>query len=454
MNSKNETIIKAKNQLSMINMEKNVKNEKKDLTFIKWTRGYFILFIVFMILYEMQDTYTSNYLRMVVDSIYLDLDIGDIQWYLIFGIASLGLFVVPVIQYLSDIVGRKPVMIFIFFGMGIASLILFFSQDIIQFTIGFFLLYVFFSSDMWIIIVSEEVPKEKRAKYIFLISFLGTIGAIAIPVSQQIFVDPNVPASWRGMTYFAISALFMSLLGFGLKETRAFRNRKDKGMNSKKKVDYNKIIEPFNQENKAKMIALITINFFIGAATAAASNIQKYLTDILSVTESNPIIISDTVAMIVTIAAMGSFFFFGVTGLLVDRIGRKPVFYIYIVLNVISTVCLTVMCPILAENGLFLVIALLSFIISGVSWGIYMLSKAVCVECFPTEIRGTSSGWRSLFYALGTTIGAFIAASLSYLNVELGVIYIIFAVVIGIILPPVIIKFLPETKGLEIVDIE
>ena len=67
-------------------------------------------------------------------------------------------------------IGRKPVMILTFFGMGFASFIMYISQDILTFTFGFFLSWVFFSSDVWVIIISEEAPAEKRARYSYLIA--------------------------------------------------------------------------------------------------------------------------------------------------------------------------------------------------------------------------------------------------------------------------------------------
>lgn len=67
-------------------------------------------------------------------------------------------------QLFADIFRRKPMLITVFFGMGLSSLIMYLSQSTSQFIAGFFLLWVFFSSDIWVFVVSEESPKEKRAR--------------------------------------------------------------------------------------------------------------------------------------------------------------------------------------------------------------------------------------------------------------------------------------------------
>ena len=92
------------------------------------------------------------------------------------------------------------------------------------------------------------------------------------------------------------------------------------------------------------------------------------------------------------------------------------------------------------------------FFVMGLFWGSFLLTKIFCLECFPTQIRGTSSGWRSFSFALGITIGSLLSSALVKV-MPLSMIYILFSGLALLIIPVLVIKFLPETKGLKIVDI-
>jgi len=123
-----------------------------------------------------------------------------------------------VIQFLADIVGRKPMLILVLFGMGLSSMVMGLSRTIGQVGIGFFLLWVCFSSDIWIIIVSEEAPEDRRARYASLITVVGALGALAIPASRGLLIHHTHvedPTLWRTMTYLAILAPPLSILGLG-----------------------------------------------------------------------------------------------------------------------------------------------------------------------------------------------------------------------------------------------
>ncbi len=108
------------------------------------TREYMIFLFIFMMLYEFMDSYTTSYYTSVVSYIQADLQIDDSTFYLVQAIASVGLLLVVFVQSLADRVGRKPMMIVVFFGMGLASLIMHLSKGVVLFTVGFLLSWIFF----------------------------------------------------------------------------------------------------------------------------------------------------------------------------------------------------------------------------------------------------------------------------------------------------------------------
>lgn len=418
------------------------------------SKKYIIFLMVYMIFYEFMDSYTTSYYTTVVSYIEADLGIDHSAFFLIQAIASIGLLFVIFIQNLTDIVGRKPMMIIVFFGMGLASFILFLSNSILTFTIGFLFLWIFFSSDIWVIIISEEAPAEKRAIYSYIIAGVGALGAVAIPICRGIFITvaPEVdPTVWRGMTYLALLAIPLSLLGFGLKETTAFENRKlddSKEIEKGWKAQWKTLLLPLQGEHKTKVIVFMVFGFLLGASAAAISLIEAFFTNII-VTEhgASP----DVVTNIILVSVLGTFVFFGITGVLADRFGRKRLFYVYFTINVIAFIVLIVFAEPIVASESYWILMIAGFFENGSFWGIFMLSKTFCVENFPTSIRGTCAGWRSMMYAVGLIFGSLISSALAAF-LSLGTIFLIFIILIAVVMIPLIAKYLPEMKGVTITD--
>lgn len=418
----------------------------------KRSQKYLIFLMLYMIFYEFMDSYTTSYYSTVVSYIEADLGIDHSTFFLIQAVASVGLLLVLFIQNLTDIVGRKPMMIIVFFGMGFASLMLFLSNSVVTFTLGFLLLWIFFSSDIWVIIVSEEAPAEKRGVYTYIIAGVGALGAVAIPICRGIFINvaPTVdPSVWRGMTYLAMVAIPLSLLGFGLKETSAFKNRK---LVSKEKVEWRsewkKLLLPMKSEHKTKLIIFMIIGLLLGMSAAVINLVEPFLTNLLVVENGAE---PDVVTNILMVSVIGTFIFFGMTGVLADRLGRKNVFYLYFTLNILSFIVIVVFSDSLAVSQSYWVFMIAGFFENGSFWGIFMLSKTYCVENFPTEIRGTCSGWRSMMYAVGLIVGSLISSGLATF-MPLQWMFLLFMGISAIVIIPLIAKYLPEMKGINIVE--
>jgi len=416
------------------------------------SQNYIIFLMVYLIFYEFMDSYTTSYYSTVVSYIEADLGIDHSTFFLIQAVASVGLLFVIFIQNLTDIVGRKPIMIIVFFGMGFASFILFLAKSIFTFTLGFLFLWIFFSSDIWVIIISEEAPAKKRGIYTYIIAGVGALGAVAIPICRGIFitvasdVDPTI---WRGMTYLAMLAIPLSLLGFGMKETLAFKNRTliepDKKVGWKDQ--WKKLILPLQGEYKKKVIVFMIFGFLLGMGAAVLSMIEVFFTNLI-VTQNSAS--PDVVTNIIMVSVIGTFIFFGITGVLADKYGRKKVLFVFFALNVISFIIIIAFAESITASESYWVFMVVGFFENGSFWGIFMLSKTYCVENFPTSIRGTSAGWRSMMYAVGLIFGSLISSALATF-LPLGTMFLIFMILIPAVMIPLITKFLPEMKGVDII---
>lgn len=420
------------------------------------SKKYLMFLFFYMMLYEFMDSYTTSYYTAVVSYIQADFQIDNSQFYLIQAVASVGLLLVIFIQNLADRIGRKPMMIIVFFGMGFSAFIMHISHNVFLFTIGFLLSWIFFSSDIWVIIISEEAPADKRARYSYLVAVVGALGAIAIPICRSIFVreSPAVnPSAWRGMNYLAISAMGLALLGFFLKETNAFIEKR-KMASAEIKTNKNRssstrkaLFTPFAFESRSKIIAFMFIGFLLGITAAVISTFEDFLTTLI-VTENGGEV-SD-VTTVIYVVTLGTFVFFGITGILADKLGRKPTLYIYAGINIFFFLLLVLTADLFATAGIFWVFSVFGFFVNGSFWGMFMLSKTFCVESFSTEIRGTSAGWRSLSYALGLILGSLISSGLAVF-LELKFMFLLASIVTGLGITILTAKFLPETKGIDII---
>lgn len=410
-------------------------------------RSYVLVLLGFLTLYEFFDSYSTSYVTAVVSYIQADFHIDSSVWYVVLGLASLGMIGAWVLQFLADVVGRRPMLILVLFGMGLASLVMLLSRTIVQFGIGFFLLYVCFSSDIWIIILSEEAPENRRARYASLITVVGALGALAIPASRSLLIHATPaedPTLWRTMTYLAILALPLSLLGLGLRETQAFRI----GAAKPTKLDWRASLkiagQPFSTATRSFMHVFLVVGAVSGMLLGVYSTVEAYLSGLTSDVA--------VVNRLIAVAALGTLTFFGAAGPMADKFGRKITYCLLLSLSFLSVVLLVVLVPDLLKEGRSLTVSVIVFLCNGSFWGAMLVSKIHCMECFPTEIRGTSSGWRTLSFALGIASGSLAAGALASV-VPLGAVYLVFAALAIAVAPPLVLRYLPETRGLKIVGI-
>lgn len=419
-----------------------MEQRKTSPSFFSSAKAYIIFLVIYAALYEIFDSYNTSFYPTIVSWIKSDLGITDSEYYFILSIGSLGLYLVIFFQYLSDIAGRKPILIVAFFGMGLSMYLLSLSHQPLMFTFSLFLLYLFFSSDSWVILMSEEAPKEKRAIYSYIILLFGVIGVFIIPFFRNWLLIDGQPSSWTNMTYFGWLAMPLALLGLFLRESKAFQEAKNKRELTQKwnrKELIEKIKFPFTQKNKTIMISFIIIGFVIGTNYASFQTIEAFFTSELTVT-------TEEISNIVLVGGLGSLTVFGLTGVLADKFGRKKIMTIYSFLLTFGVIAL-----VLATTNEILILVYIFSVIAQIGfWGCFTLLKVYCVECFPTEIRGSASGWRSFSFAIGFTIGSLISSGLAIV-LSLGTLYIVLAIWAVILIPFLVWKFLPETKAKDLI---
>ncbi|MFX1315283.1 MAG: MFS transporter [Promethearchaeota archaeon] len=407
--------------------------------------SYFRYMIFILIFVEILDTYTTNNLNVVVSEISAEFfpDLSEnaaISLFQIFvAIATLGMYFVFLNQYLADRVGRKFLLVFTVFGMGIASLFIGFSTNIIIYTVFLFLLYFFFNSDIWVIYINEESPSDKRAFYTNFVLIGGVVGALLIPVFHDITIN------WRGMTYFAIilGVPLSLVILFSFQETSKYLEIKNNKslLKERPKIFKENLRTIFKSTRKSEFIVILIISLIIGLNNLFILVGEDFLSGSFAKDDV------DTVVWVMGIASIIGYF---ITAISADKIGRKPLCYIYSITFPIS-IMMIVLGVDFSEDALTIVsigagLANLSY------WGLRILISIMVLEIIPTRARGTGVGFKTLISSVGITVGL-ILSSIITLNQGLALSFVIFSMLFLVILLLVSL-FLKETKGVDLSKIE
>jgi len=359
------------------------------------------------------------------------------------GLVSSGMMLLFFSQYLSDKIGRKKMLGISVGGLAMASLGMFFATNFVMYMVFVFFLYFFFSSDIWLIYINEEVEANKRAYYSNIVLMVGLVGAMSMVICRLIFITETDPF-WRGMTFFPIflGIPLCILIFLTFNETSRYRLMKESGecISRSFKEDIKAI---FKTENRKSYIFLLVIVFIRGGSSIYLTLFEKYIDDVGTLNQ-------DQVTSIFFLTVFTVLIAYALNGFLADRIGRKPLLYLWSALAPISVI-LWVFGAYNTENAYAIV--MFGYALSHISyWGSIGILRLITIESLPTDRRGTGVGFRSMIGAFGGTIGLLLS-SLVILALGLGVTFIIF-VMGNFVVIPLTILFLKETKGVELAEIK
>ncbi len=419
----------------------------------KLERSKFALFymIIVLMFVEILDTYSTLYPTVIVSKVIAEFlsdrpeNVAASIFAFCIAIASIGTYFVLLNQYLADRKGRKILLAVTVFGMGISSLLLATATNLIQYTIYLFMMYIFFSSDIWTIYISEECPPEKRGQWNAFVLMGGIGGAILLPIVRSIYVTETA-ANWRGMTYPAIfigiPLSILILLTF--KETQKFEEMRDKRALGEKMPKFSENMKVlFKSARRKELIVILIISFIAGLNYVFFRLIEAFW--------ANSGMSDSLINTMIYFVAISVILGYVITGIAADKWGRKPLLYIYGVLSPISIIIVVYG---VNFSGVFLIIIV--GVGAGLAYitlqGIRIVARLMTVEIVPTEARGTGSGLRSLITAIATTSGLFISSALIYFY-GLAFTFIVISLP-HLLLLPLTYLYLKETKGIDLSEVK
>ncbi|MHA1471981.1 MAG: MFS transporter [Promethearchaeota archaeon] len=412
------------------------------------SKSYFKYLIFVLMLVQILDTYSTIYPGSIPSLILAEFfpgapdNITSSIVVLAGSITSIGMYFLFFNQYLVDRVGRKRMLAITVLGMSIASLGMFFSVNYVMYVSFSFFLNFFFMSDIWLIYANEESKQDKRALNTNIILMAGLFGAIFMVIFRFVFVT-DVNPFWRGMTLFPmIFGIPLSIvIYFTLKETAEFQSIKET-IKKDSRSFVGDIKSVFQIENKKPFIFILAISFLFGFCNLFMGLFEKYIADVGSIPQSQVNIMFFLTIFTVMIAYL-------INGFLADRIGRKPLLYLWALILPFSVI-LWVWGANNPTNA-FIIVSF-GYAISHISfWGLWGIIRLIAIELMPTDRRGTGIGVRGLIGAVGTTTGLLIS-SIIILEFGLGLTFIIF--VVGNLLIVPLGFMVKETKGVNLADIK
>ncbi len=417
---------------------------------ISRSKGYFRYLIFILILASIIDSYVTIVNGMfpskIAEEFLSDYTTNEQNALMAIGasIASMGYYFIFINLYLADRIGRKKVLAYTIIGIAFACIMMILSTNFWQYVFFWAILYLFFSSDLWAIYINEESKKEKRAFYQYIVLMGGLIGPILAIVLRAIFIT-ETRSDWRALLLFPIilGIPLSIIILLTLKETSKFQIMREEPSLAEKRTFKEDVKAIFKTDQRKAYISLLIISLVFGAATIWRNLFEKYITDVGTLTQAQISIIFIWTVFAVLIAYL-------VNGLLADRIGRKPLVYLWSGLLPVGV--LTWVIGAHDPQNAFLIVQLGFALMHVCFWGLLTILSLITIENLPTDRRASGVGLRWLFFAIGTTLGLLLS-SIFILFLGLGITFIIFILAMYIIVPLSYIS-LRETKGIELSEIK
>lgn len=169
------------------------------------SRNYQIYILAFMGVVALMDQYLSAIEGTAIPYILAEYQIEAADFASLKSRFLIITFFVFALNALNDIFGRKPAMLALILLMGFSSLaIVLFTPTIMLFMVFYALAMFATVSNMWAIVVSEESPAERRARYTAIVF---AISLIPVQAYLPVFLVQRLGLNWRwmyGITFIAM----------------------------------------------------------------------------------------------------------------------------------------------------------------------------------------------------------------------------------------------------------
>jgi SHS family lactate transporter-like MFS transporter len=291
---------------------------------------------------------------------------------------------------LADIYGRRVILLVTLVMLCIGQWAVGLAATPGQYVALLAVLSIFYKSDIWLIVISEEAPARRRGLIVSITVGVGISGAFLL--GHLVRGMGTEPGAWREIATFPIWGIWLALpLLLFLRDTAYFRRRKAPPAPRKFIAT---LLAPFGRETIKALVRLSLLKMtFVGGMFVTIILIGS---EFLRVEHGfNP----DQVGRVVQLEVIASILGTVVAGSLSDRFGRRGTFN---ALGFIFAAAVGVLA--FLPRGDSLVVP--AYVIqSFAGTAINTILRIVTLEILPTGCRSTGAGWTDVFttlFAAGT----------------------------------------------------
>lgn len=348
-------------------------------------------------------------------------------------VASLGFIA------LADRIGRRPLLIITTLAYALFTGLTATAHSLLAFAAIQFVARMFLVTELAlaITIATEEIPAERRGRFIGSLSALGALGLITVAALYRLLAHSAL--GWRGLYLIGTVPLLAVLpLRFKLRESRRWLEARAQGSRLQRAPIRSLLAGRF----RARLLAVCGLLFAFNFAVLSGS---AYWTLFARNERGLPANSANAVLAAAVVLGLPGYL---VAGRLQDRWGRRPAGLLFLSLGMLSGIAA------FNVHGRVLLLASLSLAVF-FGLGATPIMGALASELFPTQVRATSVALsRSIFGTLGSSAGLLAVGLLAARHGLIGSVGGSVSIAALALIPAMVLLVrLPETAGRELEDI-
>lgn len=423
----------------------------------KTHKKYLIVMVIILALTHILDaiiTYAGNYVTSSVINEFLvignGMEVMEANAYAN-QFAILGLVIMIfgfIFKSMMDKYGRKRMLIVAIIGMSIGNFIRVISSNYWLYYCGSLFGMYFVAADVQVIYINEEAPKKWRATYLAVIKTLGILGTLIVPVLRGIYIT-ETSENWRPIYLIpAIMGVGIAILAIlFIKETSVFEEAKKKAsdgeVQKKPASSFKEGVQRLRKSQAWPKLKWINITSIFALFLSMGFTYTDQFLEAAGISEidKNVIITWNIIFMAFTWLMQGP---------IADKLGRKPAFYIWGILFVIS-LCIEVYA---VKNQMLILAGICQGLRIGAYWNFCDILGFMTAETAPTQLRGNAMAVRGL-YSFGSVILAVIVSTVLMRTMgDIGMMLIFMGIPSVLIAIIIFALKTTETKGIDVSLVE
>jgi len=405
---------------------------------------YLVFLLVCLSLAGFFDSFATSFRYTMLTYVREDFQVSFASMADLFTWVYLGSCLSFIPRALADVLGRRIMLWTTMVALCGLQWVLGFARTPYEYTLMLVFLAVFYKSDIWMLIMSEEAPPKHRGLFAALTVAISASGVLVLgELVRQ--MGPATDA-WRDVARFPIWGLFASIpVLLFMRETHHFRGLRSSAT-SKRYTSLRLLGAPFRRQFVKPLIVMSLLKMLFGGG--AIVTMALIGTEYLRVDNGFP---RELVGRIVQLDVLAIMAAWAIAGFLSDRIGRHRCLYLFGAIYVAALLHLAL----LPKGSMGVVIAHVAQCFAGI--GVFSILRVATMELFPNDCRATGSAWTELLMTLfaAATARALSSITASTASAEHGVALstCIIAVAVGV---PFVLPFFAlvrETRGQKLEEV-